>query len=150
MATPHIPVTGGCLCGAVRYASDAPPTEGAFCHCTICRRSYGGLSAALLRVAAAGFRITLGEPQRYRSSPIATRSFCATCGAPLAFAYDTAADLWLTLGSLDHPEDWPMTPGAAWGATSHTQATARVPWHEIDDGLPQLAAPIHRRAAETR
>ena len=40
-----------------------------------------------------------------------------------------------------------MTPGAAWGASTHVQTATRVPWHAIDDGLPQLAATI-RLAAE--
>jgi hypothetical protein len=105
----------------------------------ICRRSYGGVFAALLRIAAVGFRVTRGEPKGYRSSLIATRTFCADCGSPLTFAYDNAADLWVALGSLDHPEEWPMIPGAAWGTSAHTQTGARIPWHRIDDGLPQLA-----------
>ena len=147
MAKPHIPVTGGCLCGTVRFVSEVAPSEGAFCHCTICRRNYGGLFGVFLRFPAAGFRVTQGQPRRYRSSPIATRTFCADCGSPLAFAYDTGVDLWVALGSLDHPEDWPMTPGAAWGASTHVQTATRVPWHAIDDGLPQLVATI-RLAAE--
>src|SRR5690242_8017411 len=122
MATPHIPVTGGCLCGAVRYLSEAPPAEGAFCHCTICRRSYGGLFGTLLRFPSAAFGITQGKPKRYRSSPIATRTFCEVCGAPIAFVYDGGGDPWIALGSLDHPEDWPMTPEATWGASVHTQS----------------------------
>lgn len=32
MANQHIPVMGGCLCGAVRYESKEPPTEGYYCH----------------------------------------------------------------------------------------------------------------------
>jgi hypothetical protein len=148
MTALSLPVTGGCLCGAIRFAFDQPPSEGAFCHCSICRRSYGGLFGIFLRVPAAGFRLTRGEPKLYRSSPIAVRSFCDVCGSPIAFAYDGNADLWITLGALDHPEDWPMTPGATWGATSHVQVDARVPWHAIDDGLPQMKSPGHRQAAE--
>ena len=94
---------------------------------------------ALLRFSAVGFSMTLGEPKHYRSSSIATRTFCGECGSPLAFAYDGATDVWLTLGSLDYPEDWPMTPTATWGASSHVQTLTRVPWHAIDDGLPKAA-----------
>jgi hypothetical protein len=49
MVNQHIPVTGGCLCGAVRYESREPPTEGYYCHCTMCRRHYGGIFAAAVR-----------------------------------------------------------------------------------------------------
>src|SRR5262245_18585152 len=50
MANQHFPVTGGCLCGAVRYESKEPPTEGYYCHCTMCRKHYGGLFAAAVRI----------------------------------------------------------------------------------------------------
>ena len=92
--------------------------------------------------------MTRGEPKGYRSSSIARRTFCVACGSPLTFAYDNGADLWVTLGSLDYPEEWPMTPKAAWGATVHTQAATRIPWYAIDDGLPQLTVAIHRLSAE--
>ena len=35
------PLTGGCLCGAVRYAVDVPVTHLAACYCTDCRRLSG-------------------------------------------------------------------------------------------------------------
>ena len=149
METPHIPVTGGCLCGALRFSSAAAPLEGAFCHCTICQRSYGGLFGAFLRFAAAGFHMTRGRPKRYRSSSIATRCFCAKCGSHLTFAYDHGEDVWVTLGSLDHPDEWPMTPDAAWGPSAHVQTDTRIPWYAVDDGLPGLALAIHRLSAES-
>ena len=34
-------MTGGCQCGAVRYALNAQP-EGSFCHCRMCQRASGG------------------------------------------------------------------------------------------------------------
>ncbi|BCH29321.1 hypothetical protein MesoLjLc_12510 [Mesorhizobium sp. L-8-10] len=44
------------------------------------------------------------------------------------------------LGSLDHPEDWPLTKDAAWGQTEHVFIESKVPWYEINDGLPQTQA----------
>lgn len=32
MAEKHVPITGGCLCGAVRYESTEPPVNGGYCH----------------------------------------------------------------------------------------------------------------------
>jgi hypothetical protein len=34
-------LTGGCVCGAVRYRIDAMPFDAGYCHCTLCRRSSG-------------------------------------------------------------------------------------------------------------
>ena len=137
MTMQHVPVTGGCLCGAVRYESKAPPSEGYYCHCTICRRSYGSLFSATLRVPGAAFRLTKGDLKFYHASSFARRGFCANCGAPVAFFADGVADVWIKVGSLDHPEDWPMTKDASWGRSAHWHTDTRIPWYEIRDGLPQ-------------
>lgn len=137
MVTPHVPVTGGCLCGAVRYESKAPPSEGFYCHCTICQKNYGGLFSATVRVSGAAFRLTKGELKFFLASSFAKRGFCADCGSPVAFFADGVADVWVKIGSLDHPEDWPMTKNASWGPSAHWHTDTKVPWHEITDGLPQ-------------
>ncbi|WP_459617808.1 GFA family protein, partial [Enterobacter hormaechei] len=35
--------TGGCHCGYLRYAVAAPLDDVAHCHCSICRRTTGGI-----------------------------------------------------------------------------------------------------------
>lgn len=151
MADVHLPVTGGCLCGAVRYESKEAPTEGFYCHCRTCQKFAGGLFAAFVRFPRSSFAVTRGDPVFYRSSDVARRAFCPTCGSPMIFVYDnTGADFWVTVGSLDHPEAWPLTMGASWGPTVHGMVDNKVPWQEIDDGLPQRTSTtgILRRQAE--
>ena len=150
MANQHVPVTGGCLCGAVRYESTAPPIKGYYCHCTTCQKNYGGLFQAMVKFAGSAFAFTKGEPKYYRSSAFARRGFCAACGSPLVFVYDGNPDAWILFGSLDHPEDWPLTRDAAWGQTEHVFIKSKVPWYEINDGLPQnqvLSSEMVARAA---
>jgi hypothetical protein len=137
MANEHIPVAGGCLCGAVRYESNEPPTQGYYCHCTICRRNYGGLFATVVSFPGSAFRLTKGELKHYRATSFARRGFGANCGSPLTFSYEGDPAIWIMIGSLDHPEDWPMTKGATWGPSEHCYADTKIPWHEISDGLPQ-------------
>jgi hypothetical protein len=153
MANEHIPVTGGCLCGAVRFESKDPPTEGFYCHCRNCQRQFGGLFGAYVRVPRSSFTFTKGGPRYYRSSAVARRGFCAACGSPLVFVFDgedANADYWISIGTLDHPEDWPMTKDASWGQTTHGFADRKIPWHEIEDGLPQRTSrnPLLREQAE--
>ena len=105
MADQRVPVTGGCLCGAVRYESTEPPLECCFCHCTICQRNYGGLFSATLKFSGSAFRFTKGEQKYYRATSIAKRGFCVDCGSPVAFFYDDLTDVWVKIGSWDHPED---------------------------------------------
>jgi hypothetical protein len=97
-------MTGGCQCGAVRYAMYAAPKAG-ICHCRMCQRAVGGPFFAWAMVGTADFAWTHGQPAWFRSSSIARRSFCAECGTPLAFQYDSKPDhIDLSIGSLDTPE----------------------------------------------
>jgi hypothetical protein len=137
MTIERVSVKGGCLCGAVRYESKEAPIRGYICHCTMCRRNYGGFFGATLRFAGAAFTLTQGQLRPYAASKFAKRFFCADCGAPVAYFYEGNPDVWIYVGSLDHPEDWPMTKDASWGPTEHVYADEKVSWYEIGDGLPQ-------------
>lgn len=139
-------IEGGCLCGAIRYRSMKAPTAGAFCHCRICQKAYGGPHMAGLRFDD-GVEFTQGTPTYFRSSEVAQRGFCTGCGSPLVFVYDKAPDMWIMIGSLDHPEDWPMTAEALWGQVVHTQTNYKIEWEVLNDGLPQVKSPF-RDAAE--
>jgi len=127
---PRIPVTGGCLCGAIRYESTEAPELVGFCHCRMCQKATGGLYLVYADFDGDAFKFTRGEPRYYRSSEIATRGFCPECGTQIAFRYDGDTGPAIGVGTLDHPEDWPPT----W---EHSGIESKVPWHEICDDLPQ-------------
>ena len=137
MANEQIPVTGGCLCGAVRYESKEPPTKGFYCHCAMCRKHYGGLFSATVKISGSAFSFTKGELKYYRSSSFGNRGFCSECGSPMAFVYEGNPDLFISVGSLDHPEDWAMTKDALWGQSTHLHVDSKIAWYAISDGLPQ-------------
>ena len=44
---------GGCLCGAVRYATNAEPVFAGNCHCKDCQRSSGGAFVPAMLFSAA-------------------------------------------------------------------------------------------------
>jgi hypothetical protein len=94
--------TGGCQCGAVRYALYAAP-EGSVCHCRMCQKAVGGPFAALAKLTKADLAWTRGQPASFRSSSVSCRDFCAACGTPLTFRYLDAAHMEVTIGSLDDP-----------------------------------------------
>ena len=58
-------VTGGCLCGAVRYAYDGEVGAAGYCHCADCRKVSGSAFGVSVRVTAAGFSIVAGQPKGY-------------------------------------------------------------------------------------
>jgi len=104
-------VTGGCLCGAVRFIYDGPlgGDLGAVtvCFCSQCRKAQG-LGAAAAPALTAGFALTSGAEVviEYQSSPGKMRAFCGRCGAPLYSRRDASpAFLRLRLGALDDAPD---------------------------------------------
>jgi hypothetical protein len=91
--TQHIPVTGGCLCGAVRYESRTPPTAGYYCYCKMCQKAYGSLFQPTVRFPGSAFAFVKGSPEYYRASSFAQRGFCAECGSPIIFSYEGNPDV---------------------------------------------------------
>ena len=49
-------LTGGCQCGAVRYALHEEPTSPHICHCRMCQKAFGSFFAPLDRRAARQIR----------------------------------------------------------------------------------------------
>jgi hypothetical protein len=95
-------LTGGCLCGAVRWAGSAPPRDVLRRHCGMCRRWTGGGFAKLVWFGddALAWR---GAPTVFRSSPIARRAHCGICGTPLYLKHDSRSDTAVPAGTLDNP-----------------------------------------------
>ncbi len=130
MGDKTMPVTGGCLCGAVRYESSDPPYDVGYCHCRMCQKAGGGPYSLGAFIPATAFRFTRGEPKFYKSSAWAKRGFCETCGTPLVMYYLNSPDPGVSIGSLDHPEDWPPT-------LCHSGMESRISWDSINDDLPR-------------
>jgi hypothetical protein len=127
-ATRPARLTGGCQCGAVRYALYAEPDVG-ICHCGMCQKATGGLFLAAAGVPLAQFAWTKGEPAVFQSSSVAERGYCRDCGTPLFFRYLAKDQIDVTIGSLDDP--------AAAKPTSQVGVESRVPWwHELFE-LPE-------------
>ena len=101
-------LTGGCQCGAIRYALGETP-EATVCHCRMCQKAVGGPFAALSKVPLERFVWTRGEAAGYRSSSVAERQFCAACGTPLTFRYLEGDAIEVATASLDTPELAPPT-----------------------------------------
>jgi hypothetical protein len=43
-------LTGGCLCGALRYEARPDAREGYYCHCRMCQLAFGNTRAAFLNL----------------------------------------------------------------------------------------------------
>ena len=101
-------VTGGCLCGNIRYEFRGEVGTAGYCHCADCRRISGSAFGVSVRVAASGFRITAGAPKGFTktgdSGRSVTRYFCSDCGCPLYTEPPLHPEtIFLKAGSLDEP-----------------------------------------------
>ena len=96
-------ITGGCQCGAVRFAAERLGGA-AICHCRMCQKAFGGFFGPL--VSGYGVVWTRGEPSYFASSDKFRRGFCAACGTPLSYERIwRGADqpVELAIGALDNP-----------------------------------------------
>ncbi len=98
-----IRLSGGCQCGAVRYALASVPTDATICHCRMCQKAGGGAFLASATVPEADLAWTRGRPASFHSSSAAARDFCAACGTPLTFRMLGEQRVSLGLGTLDEP-----------------------------------------------
>ena len=105
MTTAAKPVlTGGCQCGAVRFALSAPPSKVSICHCRMCQKASGAPFASLAEIERADFAWTRGQPTTFRSSSIAERDFCKDCGTPLSFHRIDGPRIEIMTGAFDRPD----------------------------------------------
>lgn len=115
----------------VRYSARIENDDAYLCHCRMCQRATGGVSIAFKSVRIADVAWTTREPDRYRSSPIAERGFCAECGTPLTFEFiERGEAMDLSVGSFDDPYRFkpvshfsPETWHEAWLDTTDLPAT---------------------------
>jgi hypothetical protein len=127
-STSLAPLTGGCLCGTVRYQAQPEHRDGYYCHCRMCQLAFGNTRAAFLNLRKNQVIWTASAPTLFASTRFATRGFCQRCGTPLSFAYNASEHMDLSVGSLDDP--------AAVTPVSHFAVESCVAnWH-AEDGLP--------------
>ena len=97
-------LTGGCQCGAVRFALKTAPTKVSICHCRMCQKASGAPFASFADIDRENFTWTRGEPAAFRSSSIAERDFCRDCGTPLSFRRIDGPRIEIMTGAFDRPD----------------------------------------------
>lgn len=126
-------LTGGCLCGAVRYEAGGTPFNSTICLCATCRRASGAPLVAWFSVPKKEFRLVRGAPARFSSSAQGMRSFCSQCGSALTFENSNFPDeIDVTTCTLDEPEK--LLPA------DHTWTCQQLSWVSMDGGLPRYPA----------
>ena len=98
------PITGGCMCGGVRYAVDGKLRDIIACHCEQCRRSSGHFVAATACRREHFKLLRQDSLQWYSAVPGYRRGFCNVCGSSLFFEETDGERVSIAAGSLDAPQ----------------------------------------------
>ncbi len=128
-------LAGSCLCGAVRYESDAEPVVTAICHCKHCQKQSGSAFSVIVAVPKGALKLQ-GRPLAVvndvgESSQPVMRKFCPDCGSPVLSDVTTTPTLdWVKAGTLDDATC--IQPRFnIW--CEHAQ-----PWVLMDEALPKV------------
>jgi hypothetical protein len=128
-------LTGGCMCGGVRYELDEPPLRAGYCHCTRCRRRTGGSASVSARIAPGSLRLLRGEELLQAWVPPDggfAKVFCSACGSGLWSQHPDDPEVKaIRMGTFD--EDPGVRP------SDRQYVAYAAPWEPIpDDGLPRF------------
>ena len=82
---PDLPLTGGCLCGAVRFEISEPLRSAGYCHCTRCQRRTGAAASAQGGIVPGSLRWVSGEEliKTWWPPDGFGKAFCGECGSAL-------------------------------------------------------------------
>jgi hypothetical protein len=133
-------VTGGCLCGAVRFEGDADPQFQVKCYCTDCRRTSGAGHAAMMGFPDGAITIT-GEAKEFHSKADsgndAVRAFCPACGSGV-YARNAGMPqmIFVRASALDDPTLF-VPQMVVWAARAPT-------WDAVTAGIPAFATAPQR------
>src|SRR5438105_15879170 len=129
-------ITGGCLCGAVRYEARGEPSYGGYCLCNDCRRASGSGYIGFIGFPADALTITgavLVHSHRLSDGRVADRNHCAACGSLVyGGVVGKANGHTIYAGSLDDPSRFKPTMAIF--------AREKAPWVTIPEGLAVFPA----------
>lgn len=129
-------LTGGCLCGTVRYELSKAPVWAHSCHCSRCRKASGSAFASNLFFPREALHYVQGEDavQSFKlpEAKAFTHVFCGRCGSTLPFPSKRRELIGVPMGGLDGDPGHPLQ--------AHIFVDSKAPWFRIGDELPRHSA----------
>ena len=128
-------ITGGCLCGQVRYSTNAEPAFTGVCHCTSCQKESGTAFNVVIAVPQSELSIQ-GSPKVYAGSKGDSgqdyiRRFCPNCGSTILSEPAALPGMSiLRAGTLDDPS-W-LKP------SMEIFCDSQQPWVELGGGMQRF------------
>lgn len=145
--TPRV-LTGGCLCGAVRYSSEGRPLATIVCHCEHCQRSTGSAFSIVVAVRRKTLHVD-GELAAVETVATDTgedrqRQFCPRCGSPiLSLAAELPGLALLKAGTLDD-RSWLSPTVEGWRESAQPWTQRSRPRLHLRRGLSSTGTRVFR------
>ncbi len=123
-------ISGECFCGGVKYEVQGALSDARSCHCSRCRKVFGGAASAYAEVEAGKFSWVAGQEKLtvYESAPGWGLYFCGVCGSTLGGVHEGQVH-GVALGSVNGD------PGVT--LQRHIFVGSKAPWDEIGGDTPQ-------------
>lgn len=127
-----VKTSGGCLCGAVRFEVSRFASGVFKCHCSKCRKAFGGASSAAVLVPEQSFHwLTPEANQReFETSSGFLRRFCPECGSILPQHLPDYQMQWVPAGLLEGD--------AGLRLKQHIHVASKAGWEILDDQTRHL------------
>ena len=122
-------LTGGCLCGQVRYELTTDPLMCLTCHCKNCQRQSGSALSIIIAVPEGSVKVE-GTLKTFDdtgdSGGSVKRQFCPECGSPVFSLVETSPGMiWVKAGTLDDTSS--LLPSV------HVYTKSKQDWVELGD-----------------
>ena len=122
-------LSGHCYCGAIKFEIDGRSDWVGHCHCESCRRASGSVMTTFAGFNHDQVTFTGKQPNQFDSGDGVTRSFCGTCGSPIAYQNKQhPQSIHLQLGVFDDLE--------ALAPQDHSFRNEKPSWLHADEDLP--------------
>jgi|SRR5271166_2624803 len=127
-------LSGGCLCGKVRYSATTDPAIVAVCHCKNCQRQSGTAFSTIVGVPRGALNVA-GTLKTYEDASetgsALHRRFCPECGSRVATDVSTIPTLtFVQAGTLDDTA-WVEPTMQFWCVSSQ-------PWLSLPEKIQQF------------
>jgi len=129
-------IQGSCLCGNIRYSSEAEPEMTVVCHCEHCQRQTGTAFSILVGIPSDSLQFENDESlaeflDQGETGGAVHRKFCRNCGSPIVSLVESVPDVsFIKAGTLDD-KSW-LEP------TMHLWCDTAQPWVDIDDAVVKI------------
>ena len=119
---------GSCLCSKIRFEVKSFACDIYKCHCSRCRKTFGGASSAAVLTPEADFQWLEGAELRKSYKPSTSEyatQFCSNCGSLVPIHIEDKELYWIPVGLFE------SDPGIPFSRHIHT--ASKAPWEVLDE-----------------